>query len=480
LCLALGAPFGLSLSGPPLEAEGKSAPETAPPTFHAHVLPILKRKCLSCHGGEEPKGELNAETYASFRQGGKRGATVVPGKPAESLVFQLLSGVAKPPMPPKKAEPLSEAELATVRAWIEGGASEGDAVAAAVPYSEPPVPPRYSRSPVIAALLYSGDGKKLFVVGYREVLVHDLEKVRVAPASTAPALRLVGEAERILSLSLSADEKLLATAGGSPGRFGEVQVWDLEGAGRLRRFLRLGRDVVCTLAFLPAAPGGSPRLVVAGTDRTLRVLDLAELSAVHAAEIHADWVLSLAPSADGIRVFSGSRDRTVKVFDAVQGAFLSTLATLDGAVTRVCAQPGGDLLLLSSEGREAALWSQKDLKELRKLEKQPGPVLAAAFSRDGHLVALAGAAPEVYVYQAADSKRVAELVALEGWNFAIDFRPDAKELAVAGYEGKVRLFDLEAKKEAAVFVPVPLSESTEESVEDDLQDNSEDNSEDKR
>ena len=39
--------------------------------------------------------------------------------------------------------------------------------------------------------------------------------------------RLVGLSERIQSLAFSPDGKYLAVTGGSPGRFGEVQVWDV-------------------------------------------------------------------------------------------------------------------------------------------------------------------------------------------------------------------------------------------------------------
>ena len=39
--------------------------------------------------------------------------------------------------------------------------------------------------------------------------------------------RLVGLSERIESAVFSPDGKLLAVTGGSPGRFGEVQIWDV-------------------------------------------------------------------------------------------------------------------------------------------------------------------------------------------------------------------------------------------------------------
>ena len=86
-------------------------PSAEKATFHAHLVPVLKRRCLGCHGGDRPKGKFSVESLELFLAGGrKKGATVVKRKPDESVVFQMISGTLKPMMPPKKADPLSDAE----------------------------------------------------------------------------------------------------------------------------------------------------------------------------------------------------------------------------------------------------------------------------------------------------------------------------------------------------------------------------------
>ena len=30
-------------------------------TFHGHVVPILEKRCIGCHGGEKPKGKFSVE-----------------------------------------------------------------------------------------------------------------------------------------------------------------------------------------------------------------------------------------------------------------------------------------------------------------------------------------------------------------------------------------------------------------------------------
>src|SRR6185369_2156001 len=80
-------------------------------------------------------------------------------------------------------------------------------------------PPTYTKPPVISALAFSPDGKRLAVSGYHEVLVH-------SAAGSNLVARLLGESPRIESLAYSPNGKLLGVSGGAPALFGEVQIWD--------------------------------------------------------------------------------------------------------------------------------------------------------------------------------------------------------------------------------------------------------------
>ncbi|MFM8274405.1 MAG: DUF1553 domain-containing protein [Gemmata sp.] len=86
----------------------------APPDFDRSVLPILASRCLQCHAGEDAKGGLDLTRHKTA------GKAFVPGKPDESGLWKR---VASHEMPPKK--PLSDAERAVLKSWIEGGAKWG-------------------------------------------------------------------------------------------------------------------------------------------------------------------------------------------------------------------------------------------------------------------------------------------------------------------------------------------------------------------
>jgi hypothetical protein len=96
-----------------------SAGADAHPSLERDVLPLLKARCLKCHGPLKPKGKLNLSSARSLARGGTNGAVVVPGNPDESTLWDL---VANDEMPPEPDEPLSDEEKNTLRRWIQEGA----------------------------------------------------------------------------------------------------------------------------------------------------------------------------------------------------------------------------------------------------------------------------------------------------------------------------------------------------------------------
>lgn len=97
-----------------------SAPAgTAAPTYEADVLPILEKNCMDCHNSDKMKGGVSV-VVADMKP--DVGRIVIPGEPGESMLYEVLVRQdIKNKMPPKGG-PLDAKEIATIRAWIEGGA----------------------------------------------------------------------------------------------------------------------------------------------------------------------------------------------------------------------------------------------------------------------------------------------------------------------------------------------------------------------
>jgi ankyrin repeat protein len=89
--------------------------------FVRDVVPILRDKCLSCHGPKIQRAGLRLDTRIEMLRGGKSGPAILENDEAKSLLIRRISGSeAGIQMPPTGA--LSEKEIEVLRTWIRGGA----------------------------------------------------------------------------------------------------------------------------------------------------------------------------------------------------------------------------------------------------------------------------------------------------------------------------------------------------------------------
>jgi hypothetical protein len=92
------------------------------PDFRFDVRPILAKNCFSCHGPDE--AHRQADLRLDEREGAVEVGAIAPGSPDDSeLVRRVVSADADERMPPAKTgHKLTDTEIATLRAWIAGGA----------------------------------------------------------------------------------------------------------------------------------------------------------------------------------------------------------------------------------------------------------------------------------------------------------------------------------------------------------------------
>ena len=97
--------------------------------FVADVQPILHRACYGCHGPEKQRSGYRLDVREEAFNGGELFApNVVPGDAAGSPLLGFIVEGGDLEMPPEGSR-LSPDEVATIRAWIEQGATWPDEVA---------------------------------------------------------------------------------------------------------------------------------------------------------------------------------------------------------------------------------------------------------------------------------------------------------------------------------------------------------------
>ncbi|MBN9119120.1 MAG: PSD1 domain-containing protein [Planctomycetes bacterium] len=114
--LALFA-FAICVNAVPAD-EPPPGPPNKKTDFAHDVVPILKAKCARCHTNGNYKGGLSFDTREEL----VKAKAAVPGKSAMSeIIRRVTSKDAEERMPPGKAEPLTEKEVAALAKWIDDG-----------------------------------------------------------------------------------------------------------------------------------------------------------------------------------------------------------------------------------------------------------------------------------------------------------------------------------------------------------------------
>ena len=448
-------------------------------SFYKDVRPILQQNCQGCHQPAKAQGGyVMTEHAAMLKAGDSEKPGVVPGQPEKSYLLQEIHVKDGKAEMPKNGSPLSANQYALLEKWIREGAIDDTPASAKTAEIDAAHPPVYPAPPVITSLAFDPAGKSLAVTGYHEVLLYGVADLKLQA-------RLVGLSERVQSIGFSPDGALLAVAGGNPGRFGEIQIWDVA-KRKLTVSAPVTFDTVYGLAWNPEGT-----LVAFGcSDNTVRALDPKTGKQVLQMGTHSDWVLGTAFSQDGLNLASVGRDMSMKLTEVGTQRFVDNVTSitpggLKGGLmaldrrplkTKTMAKVPADapnignrvydeLLAAGSDGvprlykmhREAKREIGDDSNKLKQFEGMLGRVSAVRFDGEGNRFAAASGLDgkgEVAVYDAASGKKL-KCESVAGPAFAVAWAPDGKTLASGGFDGRVWLHDPATGKLLKEFVVQP-------------------------
>jgi mono/diheme cytochrome c family protein len=120
----------------------------APDSFYAkRIHPIFDSNCVGCHGASKTEGGLRLDSYEMLMKGGKDGPVLLARRAENSLLIQRVTLPVNNQhfMPAEGRPPLKPDQVASIRAWIEQGASPDANTVAGVSMpaeaKEPPIQP---------------------------------------------------------------------------------------------------------------------------------------------------------------------------------------------------------------------------------------------------------------------------------------------------------------------------------------------------
>lgn len=460
LCGLVGAAlaFGLFFLAP------APAAAQAPVSFIKDVAPILKESCMGCHGAKNPKGKLDMTRYESLRKGGTKDDPIVPGKPEESYLIDVLTATDSKRMPPKESgDALPRDKIAIIQRWIKEGAKLDSAL---TPKSDipkelrlrwtPPVPDAVYKHPVtITALAFTPDGKKLVAGGHHELTVWNVETGKLEK-------RIRVRAERTKAMLFMPDGKLVV-AGSRPGQEGDVRVYDINSgnarmengvaivdgvndkiAVMLKQLLDADDEVLC----LALSPDGK-KLASGGCDRVVNVWDLSagilNAKLEQSIENHADWVFGVAFAGDNQHLFTCSRDKTAKVWDLKTKESVLTFPDHQNGVFGVAAKADGKIGYSVGMDNQLRSWNaagDQAGKQIRATGGHGGAILKLVQVPKQPLLVTCSEDKTVRVWNADTGAAVRTLSGHGDYVYGLAVSPDGLLVAASSFDGEIKIWKL--------------------------------------
>ena len=327
-----------------------------------------------------------------------------------------------------------------------------------------------------------GESETSFVVGSKDggVGLHDTETNQTKWLAPTGRMWERGNIHPILTVALSSDERYVAAGGADDGR---VMVWDARGPGVLAHTLRGHLDAVTGCSFRV----GTHVLVTGSKDRSLRVWNAAEGTYMETMYGHLADITSV-DSLAGERAVSASVDRTVRHWKI----HLETHSQLGGnehAAPIDCIRMlSDDLFVSGSQDGVLALWNASRRKPVSIVTDAHGPnhwIESIAVVRYSDVIATGSDDGFVRVWRLAHQKRATlddvPIAALpvrgHVTGLAMGSRTGRVVVAVHAREprfGRWRV-DKGAENGAKVFrLPVMDSDEEEDDEDDDAEDDDDD------
>ena len=183
------------------------------------------------------------------------------------------------------------------------------------------------------------------------------------------------------------------------------------------------------------------KYIVSGSkDNTIKIWDASTGTHVRTLEGHTSWVYSVAWSPDSKYIASSSWDKTIKVWNISSGTCMQILTGHTSCVNSVSWSPDGKHIASGSDDGTIKVWNAQSGTCMQTLTGHTSCVNSVSWSPNGKYI-VSDSYKDITIWDAIAGTCIYTLKDHTDWVYSVSWSPDGKYIASGSGDNTIKVWD---------------------------------------